>query len=145
MSNINKLTIIGRVGKDPEMRTTKEGKPVCNFSVAVDNGRGDQKKTEWFEVTCWNRLAETMGEYLVKGTLVYVEGAVNLQTYEKRDGTQGAKLAVTAFSIQMLSGKGQASDHQQEQQARSATPIARTPDKQAAPDPEPLDSDELPF
>ena len=141
--NVNKLFIIGRVGRDPEMRTTKEGKPVCNFSVAVENGRGDQKATEWFEVSCWNRLAETMGEYLVKGQSVCVQGAVSLQTYQKRDGTNGAKLAITAFSIDLgekSKGQANADDRQQEQQAPTPRPPFVPKDKQGPPP-----SDDIPF
>ena len=71
---VNRVILVGRLGRDPEMRYTPGGIPVCSFSVACDSGYGDSKKTVWFRVSAWRRLAETCNEYLAKGRLAYVEG-----------------------------------------------------------------------
>jgi single-strand DNA-binding protein len=109
-----KLIIIGRLGRDPEMRYTPDGTPVTSFSVATDrrwtdaNGQ-QQSRTVWFRVTAWRRLAETCNQYLTKGRLVMVEGEVmEPRTYQGRDGEWRASLDVTARNVQFLGGRGEA-------------------------------------
>jgi len=100
--------IVGRVGKDAEMRYTPDGKAVTAFSVAVDRGYGDKKKTEWFNVSAWDRLAEICQEYVVKGMLVLVNGTVNVDYWKDKDtGEAKGNLRVTARDVKFLSdGKG---------------------------------------
>ena len=106
-----RLMIIGRLGRDPEMRYTASGVPVTNFSVATDrrwtdqNGQ-QQERTVWFRVSAWRRLAETCNQYLSKGRLVMVEGALSEPTpYQARDGEWRASLDVTARNVQFLGGR----------------------------------------
>ena len=140
--NVNKLIIIGRVGKTPELRKTQSGKQVCNFSVAVDTGRGEQKTIDWFEVTCWDRTAENAAQYLVKGQEVYAEGPVTVQTYEKRDGGQGAKLCMNASFIQFGDkSKGDDSAEQPRQAPPARPQYQPTPDKSSNEE----SLDDLPF
>jgi single-strand DNA-binding protein len=97
---LQKLTIIGHLGGDPEMRYTKTGKAVTNFSVAVNDNQGN---TTWFRVTTWERLAETTAEYLKKGKLVYCEGSVKASPWTDRRGDVQASLDMTAYTCKFLS------------------------------------------
>lgn len=99
------LTIIGRLGRDPEMRFTPQGQGVCQFSVAVDSKKDDAKVTTWFRVSAWGKLAETCNAYLRKGSLVLVEGRVKASAYLDKDQQPQASLEVTADAVKFLSGK----------------------------------------
>jgi single-strand DNA-binding protein len=107
-----KLILIGRLGRDPEMRYTSQGTPVTNFSVATDRVWNDQsgqrqERTVWFRVSAWGRLAETCNQYLSKGRLVMVEGELQEPTpYQSRDGEWRASLDVMARNVQFLGGRG---------------------------------------
>lgn len=109
-----KLILIGRLGRDPEMRYTPDGTPVTNFSVATDRRWTDasgqqQSRTVWFRVTAWRRLAETCNQFLTKGQLVMVEGELmEPKPFQGRDGTLRASLDVTANVVRFLSGRGEA-------------------------------------
>ena len=94
-----KLIIVGRVGKTPELRYTTNGTPVTNFSVAVGQRRGDEERTTWFRVACWEKLGETTNQYLVQGQEVLVEGTVNASAWADKDGTPQATLELTASRV----------------------------------------------
>lgn len=101
-----KLVIVGRLGRDPELRYTPQGKPVASFSVAVDTYRGPgEQQTDWFRVSAWGNSAEACNQYLHKGDLVLVEGTVRLSTYTKRDGMAGASMEVNAAAVKFLQTK----------------------------------------
>lgn len=111
---MQKTTIIGRVGKDPEMRFTSSGQKVTSFSVAVSErytNSADERveKTIWYRVTAWGNQAETHNQYVKKGMLIYVEGRLNAdengnpRVYQKQDGTAGASFELTAISVEYLS------------------------------------------
>ncbi|HRR40103.1 MAG TPA: single-stranded DNA-binding protein [Syntrophales bacterium] len=100
---MNKLFIIGSLGKDPEIRTTSSGINVCNFNVAVTERKGQEKVTTWFRVTAWRGLADLCQKYLAKGRKVCVTGSVSVSTYEGKDGTTRASLEVTADEVEFLS------------------------------------------
>lgn len=97
-----RIIIVGNAGKDPEMRHTKEGKAVCNFSVAV-NERKDEKPT-WFTVVCWEKLAEICTEHVNKGTQVLVEGRLQIREYEGKNG-KGTAVEVVANNVRLLGSK----------------------------------------
>lgn len=101
--------VIGRLGRDPEMRYTANGSAVTNFSVAADSGFGDKKKTEWFNVTAWEKTAEACAQYLNKGSLVYVEGRMQTRSWEQ-DGTKKYKTELVAERVQFLDTKGSRDD-----------------------------------
>lgn len=115
MASLNKVMIIGNLGKDPEMRYTPNGSPVTNFSVAVSRRSKtpegeNREETEWFRVTCWEKLAETANTYLTKGKQVYVEG--RLRTHSWDDAQSGQKrysTEVVASNFQMLGQRGETS------------------------------------
>lgn len=104
---MNKLTIIGNLTGNPELRTTQAGKSVCSFTVAVNRRKKSegQPEAEFFRVSAWNQLAENCGKYLTKGKKVCVIGAVYLRTYETHDGRHGANMEVMASEVEFLSTK----------------------------------------
>ncbi len=108
---LNKMQIIGRVGKDPEFKVTQGGTPMCRFSVAVsekwkDKQTGEAKEeTEWFRLVMFNRLAETARDYVFKGQLIYVEGKMHFDTYENKEGVTVPTAEVRAGALTFLSYK----------------------------------------
>ena len=105
---MNKLTIIGNLTRDPEMRTTGSGLSVCNFTVAVNQRKaGDtgEHKAQYFRVTAWRKLGEVCQQYLSKGRKVAVVGPVSVSTYQANDGSTRAQLEVTAEDVEFLSGQ----------------------------------------
>ena len=117
--------IIGRLGRDPEMRYTANGTAVTNFSVAVSRkftGKDGQvvEKTKWFRVTAWGKLAELCNEYLEKGRLVLVEGEIDASAYTNQAGEPAASLELTAREVKFLGGKG-SNDNGDGNQAEAAS------------------------
>jgi len=105
-----KIILVGRLGRDPEMRYLSDGTPVTNFSIAVDDGFGEKKKTIWFRISAWRKTAEACNQYLSKGRAVYVEGRLiadengNPKTFTRNDGSAGASFEVTATEVVFLPG-----------------------------------------
>lgn len=104
------ITIVGNVGRDPEIRYTQGGVAVCDFSVAVNKryttaGGEVRDETTWFRVTCWRQLAETMAKYLTKGKQVLVTGEVSASAYTAKDGMPAATLEITADTVKFLGAK----------------------------------------
>jgi single-strand DNA-binding protein len=109
--SFNKITIVGYLGRDPELRYTPQGTAVCNFSVATTekrrNARGQtEEHTIWFRVTAWGRQAEVANEYLAKGRQVYVEGRLRLEEYTDREGNPRTSAEVNASDIHFLGQRG---------------------------------------
>lgn len=103
---MNKLTIIGNLTRDPELRTTASGVNVCSFTVAVNKRSkkdGEQQDADFFRVSAWRGLADVCSKYLAKGRKVAVVGSVSLHTYESQNGKQGASLEVVADDVEFLS------------------------------------------
>jgi single-strand DNA-binding protein len=111
MASLNKVMLIGNLGKDPEVRYTTSGTAVASFSLATTekfkNKSGDwEEKTEWHNVTLWGRLAEIAGEYLAKGKTVYIEGRLQTRKWQDKDGRDRYTTEIVGDKMQMLSGKG---------------------------------------
>ena len=110
---MNKLFIIGNLTRDPELRTTRDGTPVCSFTVAVNRRfrqnaeAGNQPEADFFRVTAWRGLGENCSKYLAKGRKVGVTGTVSVSTYTGSDGTTRATLEVTADDVEFLSPRGE--------------------------------------
>jgi single-strand DNA-binding protein len=104
---MNKLTIIGCLGRDPETRTTQNGSTVCSFSVATTERYKDQEKTTWFKVAAFGKLGEACQKYLSKGKRCAVVGSVSVSTYDGRDGKTYTSLDVLASDVEFLSPKEQ--------------------------------------
>lgn len=112
MAGLNKVILIGNVGRDPEMRYTPSGSPVTNFSMAVNrvsrSPDGEQKEeTDWFNISCWDRLAETANQYLSKGRQVYIEGRIRGRLYDSQSGEKRLSLDVTASNLVLLGQRGE--------------------------------------
>lgn len=109
------IELIGNVGKNGvELRYTPDGKPVANFSLAINEKHGDKKITGWFNVSFWNRSAEVCNEYLKEGNLVFVKGHLRFdeatggpRQYKRTDGTQGSKFEVNGTLVKFLTPKGE--------------------------------------
>jgi single-strand DNA-binding protein len=109
LMSFNKVILVGNLGRDPELRYTPQGTPVCSFSMATNERRKDktgemQDQTTWFKVTLWNRQAETAAQYLQKGRPVYIEGRLRVEEYTDRDGKQRHSLEVNATDMQFIGG-----------------------------------------
>lgn len=122
MASLNKVQIIGNLGKDPEERSFADGSPVTNITVACSekykDKQGEQKEiTEWVNVVFFGKLAEIAGQYLRKGSSVYVEGKMKTEKYTDKNGIEKYSTKVIGQSMQMLGGKSQES-------AKPAAPAA---------------------
>jgi single-strand DNA-binding protein len=112
MASVNKVIIVGNLGKDPEERSFPDGSPVCNITVACSekykDKQGEQKEvTEWINVVFFGKLAEIAGQYLKKGSSVYVEGKLKTEKYTDKNGIEKYSTKVVANTMQMLGGKPQ--------------------------------------
>ena len=109
MASMSKIQIIGNVGRDPEMRMTPNGKPVCDFSVAVNRvqtGGGERtEQTDWYRVSCWGKQAEIAQQYIQKGQQIYVEGRFTPRTYMNKENVEKLSLDISCNDFQMLGGR----------------------------------------
>lgn len=110
--NLNKIMLIGRVGKDPEIRTITNGGNVASFSLAVSESYKDksgqkQEKTEWFNLVAFGKLADIIGQYLKKGSSAYFEGKLTTRSWDGPDGKKQYRTEVKIDQMQMLGGKAE--------------------------------------
>lgn len=122
--SFNKITIMGNLGRDPELRYTPQGTAVCEFSVAVNEKRKDKigelhDFVQWFKVTLWDKQAENAAKYLQKGSPVYIEGRFSCGEWTDRDGNLRFSLEVRGTDLQFVGGKESSGDNQSGK-ARSA-------------------------
>ena len=117
--------IVGNLGADPEMRYLPDGTAVTNFSVAVNQKRGENETTTWVRVTAWDKLAEVCNEYLEKGRPVLVQGSrMKVSAYLDQQGNPRASLELTAGTVQFLgNGNGQGNGHEEYEEATSTNDI----------------------
>ncbi len=121
MSSFNKITIVGNLGVDPSVRFLADGKPVCNFSVAVNEKRGDKEEVQWFKVAVFGNQAEPCGQYLAKGRQVLVEGRISLEKWKGKEGDEMADLKITAHQVVFLGSKDGGGETRQSRSA--ANPV----------------------
>ncbi len=115
MASVNKVILIGNLGRDPELRYTQSGQAVANFSLATNerfggrDGGEQQERTEWHRIVTWGKTAETCAQYLAKGRNVYIEGRLQTRDWEDRDGNKRQTTEVVAQRVQFLgSPRGEA-------------------------------------
>ena len=106
---INQCNFIGRLGRDPEIRYTQSGKAVASFSIACSEKRGGEETTEWVNVVAWEKLAEICGQYLVKGSLVFISGRMQTRKWQDKDGGTRYTTEIVAREMKMLSPRGEGS------------------------------------
>ena len=141
MSSVNKVILIGNVGRDPEVRYSSGGTAICNLSVATsrkwkDKASGEsQEETEWHRVSLFDKLAEIAGTYVKKGSSVYIEGRLKTRKYTDKDGAEKSATEIMADQMQMLGGR------------ESAAPAAPAPPTRQAPSRQPSSfaDDDIPF
>ncbi len=109
--SVNKVILVGNLGKDPELRYTPAGQAVATFSLATSERYKDrngemQEKTEWHNIVAWRQLAEICGKYLHKGRQVYIEGRIQTRSYDDRDGNKKYITEIVADQMQMLGNRG---------------------------------------
>lgn len=124
MSSVNKVILIGNLGADPEMRSTQAGRPVCNLRIATgeswtDKSGQQQDRTEWHNVTVWDKQAEQCAQFLSKGRKVYVEGRIQSREYQANDGSTRKAFDIVAKQVTFLGGQNQ-EDRQPRQQQQSS-------------------------
>jgi single-strand DNA-binding protein len=115
MASVNKVILLGNLGKDPEVRYTAGGTAVASFSLATSErfkGKDGQyeEKTEWHNITLWGRLAEVAGEYLAKGKTAYIEGRLQTRKWADKEGKDRYTTEVVGEKMQMIGGKGERSE-----------------------------------
>ena len=125
--SVNKVILVGRLGKDPELKYTASGTPFCRFSMATDDSWNDkgtgerQERTEWHNIVAWDRLAEICNQYLTKGKLVYIEGSLQTREWDDQEGNKRKTTEVRARDMVMLSGGAASGDAGGGGQRRAAT------------------------
>ena len=111
MASVNKVILVGNLGRDPEVRYSAEGSAICNISIATtsnwkDKNSGERREeTEWHRIVFYNRLAEIVGEYLKKGRSIYVEGRLRTRKWQNKEGQDQYTTEVIADQMQMLGGR----------------------------------------
>ena len=143
--SVNKVILIGRLGKDPEVKYTPSGAPVAKFSLATDEVFKDrsgeqQKRTEWHNIVAWNKLAEICGEYLTKGKQVYIEGRIQSRQWEDQAGNKRTAYEIVAREMKMLGSKA---DSDRAAAAAAAVPSAERAPVEKPPAPEPPSESEI--
>jgi single-strand DNA-binding protein len=141
MASVNKVIVIGNLGRDPELRYTQNGQAVANFTVATNenwtNKAGErEERTEWHRVVAWGRVAELCAEYLAKGRTVYVEGRLQTREWEDKEGQKRRSTEIVAQTVQFLGGGRGAGG------GAAARPQAGAPTPEAPPQPP---DDDIPF
>ena len=110
--SVNKVILVGRLGRDPETRYTGGGQAVANFSVATDETYKDrngerQKRTEWHKIVVWGKQAEIAQQYLKKGSLVFIEGRIQSREWQDKEGQKRTSFEIVANNFRMLGGRGE--------------------------------------
>ena len=145
--SLNKAILIGRLGRDPEVRYMPNGEAVCNFSIATSETWKDQhgqkqERTEWHNITLYRRIAEVAGQYLKKGSLVYIEGRIQSRKYTDKNGIERTAYEIIGSEMKMLGGGNDSG-----QQNAQHTPPAPPSHQASAAPAQPVDDidDDLPF
>ncbi len=142
MASFSKIMIVGNVGRDPELKMTSNGRPVCEFSVAVNriSGRSDsgerQEQTDWYRISCWGNLAERAQQIVQRGRLVFVDGRFTPRTWTDKEGRERTSLDINANDFQVLDSRR---DREEGMGAGGA------PRPERAPGDKGFDPDEIPF
>jgi len=150
MSGVNRVTLVGRLGKDPESKQTRQGKEFCSFSMATSKKIGEEEKTQWHSVVVWSEhTAKYLVDFAIKGTMVYVEGEIEYRKYQKQDGSDGYATDIIVGQYNgtaqiLFDGKGRGGNEAATTRPSARTKTAPSPKKEDTTYAEDLD-DEIPF
>jgi single-strand DNA-binding protein len=147
--SVNKVILVGRLGRDPETRFTPNGQAVCNFSLATDESYKDragerQKRTEWHRIVLWGKLAELAQQYLKKGSLIYLEGRIQSRQWDDREGQKRTSFEIVANTMKFLGARGEAAAAAGAGASPDADAHVSAPAEEVSPSPEISDED-IPF
>ena len=156
MKSVNKVILIGNLGKDPEVKYTQAGMPVAKFSLATNERFKDkegqwQDRTEWHNIVAFQRLAEIVGEYLKKGGKCFIEGSLRTSSWDdKETGQKKYKTEIIANDLVMLSGRGEGAGDDSGGRSRGASAAGNNfdqsaPEPQHAPASTPISDEDIPF
>ncbi len=145
MAGVNKVILIGNLGKDPELRRTQSGSSVVSFSLATterwtDKNGAKQDKTEWHNIVAWGKLADLANQYLKKGRSAYIEGRITTNSWDDKDGNKRYRTEIVANQIQFLGSPGASSNG-----GGNYEPAQNSSAPSMVPEPEPIVEDDLPF
>ena len=149
--SVNKVILVGRLGRDPELKYTANGVPFCRFSMATDDVWNDkssgerQERTEWHNIVVWDRLAEICNQYLTKGRLVYIEGSLQTREWDDQEGNKRKTTEIRARDMVMLGGSGENTGSVQRRPAVDATASAGASAAPAATSTSTITDDDIPF
>lgn len=148
MASVNRVIIVGRLGRDPELRYTQSGTAVCSLNVATDESYTDRDgnkvdRTEWHRITCFQKQAENCANFLAKGSLIYVEGSLTTRKWQDQQGQDRYTTEIKAERVQFLDRKGDNQGADQPQSAPRQQPVARGNAPRQQPEQDNLDS--VPF
>ena len=130
MASVNKVILVGNLGRDPEVRYMPNGEAVCTFSIATTDSWKDksgqkQERTEWHSIILYRRLAEIAGEYLRKGRPIYIEGRVRSRKYTGKDGVERTAFEIEATELQLLGGREESGGNARQERSEAAPPPRR--------------------
>jgi single-strand DNA-binding protein len=134
MAGINKVILVGNLGKDPELRHTPQGQAVCNFSIATSESWNDksgqkQERTEWHRIVVWGKLGELCAKYLSKGRQAYIEGKLQTRAWDDKDGQKRYTTEVIALTVQFLgAGAGAGASRSSEMDSSASDPFGAPPE-----------------
>lgn len=145
MASVNKVILIGNLGRDPELRQTGSGTSVCEFSIATnerwrDSSGENQERTEWHRIIVWGRQGENAARYLSKGRAVYIEGRIQYRDWEDKEGNKRTTTEIVAQTVQFLSGDGSRSSG-----GGQSEPPPPSDDYAPSSEPSQFEDDEIPF
>jgi single-strand DNA-binding protein len=148
--SVNKVILIGRLGKDPEIKYTPSGAPVAKFTLATDEVFKDrsgeqQRRTEWHTIVAWNKLAEICGEYLTKGRQVYIEGRIQSRQWEDQAGNKRTSYEIVARDMKMLESKAEAERLAAAGAERASTERPAAPQEPSPPESPEITDEDIPF
>ena len=110
MVNFNRVVLAGNLTRDPELRFTNDGIPVCSFGLAVNRVRSRSEEVDFFDISAWRELGETIANYKKKGDPILLEGRLQYRTWEAQDGSKRSKVDVVADNVQFLGARGDSDD-----------------------------------
>ena len=149
MSGLNKVMLIGRLGRDPEIRYSANNTPICNFSLAtserVRKGETFEEKTEWHRIVVFGNQAENASKFLKKGSLVFVDGKIQSRSYQDKDGNERNVFEIIANSVNFLDLKDSSSAPQSERTYQQVPKEAEPAQQAAGSAPKFDNDDDLPF